>query len=41
MNMWRDGPSMSVPRADHGFVSDEARLFVIGGYDAEEYFSCF
>ena len=33
MDAWRDGPPMNAPRYDFAFVSDEARLFAIGGYD--------
>ena len=33
MDDWRPGPSMRAPRGSHGFVSDGARLFAIGGYD--------
>ena len=35
MDDWRPGPSMRSPRGSHAFVSDGARLFAIGGYDAE------
>ena len=31
MDAWRDGPSLSIARADFGFVSDGVRLFAIAG----------